>query len=99
VRHGEVVVVEELHAPGDLLLGELPTLQHLGADLLRHHGGEEGPHLLAEGLVLGRQGELHGLTMAQVTKPRATPGGDIEVTRDGVIAENPRTWDTWTSPG
>ena len=43
VRHGEARGVERLLALDDLVAGQVPTLQHRVADVLRELGGEERP--------------------------------------------------------
>ena len=55
----------------DVLLGELAALDDGRADLLRHLGGEEGPHLLAERAVVLRQLQPHPWLLWSVPAVRA----------------------------
>ena len=59
VRHGQPGGVEHALGLDVLLLGDVPVGRDRVADLLRHLRGEEGPHLLPEGLELRGQLQPH----------------------------------------
>jgi hypothetical protein len=51
--------VEDALPGDDVVLGEMLSFDHLGADARRQIGAEKRPHLIAEGELFGGEAEIH----------------------------------------